>query len=173
MEKTLRLARELQTDSIVDGIGLRTVLWLQGCTHDCLGCHNPSTHAVDGGIEVALSDVIHEIKGCRYQSGLTLSGGEPFLQASSLVEVVKEVRSSSFNIWAYSGFTFEELLAKEEYKQLLSYIDILVDGRFCIEQKDERLQYKGSKNQRIIDVQRSIQEGYVVISCYDDVNNAL
>lgn len=167
MVKTLRLARELQADSIVDGPGLRMVLWLQGCTHACPGCHNPSTHDREGGIEVEVNTILKQMQKYRYQSGLTLSGGEPFLQSTILVDLVKAVRKPTFSIWAYTGFTFEQLLQNKDHKQLLTYLDVLVDGPFDLQQHSYELVYKGSKNQRIIDVQKSIQKGEVVLSSYD------
>ncbi len=167
MAKTLRLARELQVDSIVDGPGLRMVLWMQGCMHDCPGCHNPSTHSLKDGIQVEVNDILSQMRQYRYQNGLTLSGGEPFLQSTILIDIVKAVRTPTFTIWAYTGFKFEQLLKNENHKQLLEHVDVLVDGLFNIKQQDYKLLYKGSKNQRIIDVQKSIKKGEVVLSSYD------
>lgn len=168
---SIRLASNLQRDSIVDGPGLRMVLWTQGCPHNCVNCHNPQTHDPYAGMEVEVETIIEEIKQIRLQSGLTLSGGEPFQQSSSLIPIVEFVKKEMhLNVWAYSGYTFEELMQDEEKKALLTKIDVLVDGRFIDELKDYRLRFKGSKNQRIIDVQKSLQEHKVILSHYDDCN---
>lgn len=166
----LRLASPLQQDSIVDGPGVRTVLWTQGCIHNCPGCHNPQTHDRTQGILVPVREIIDNIKEAKLQNGLTLSGGEPFLQATALLPIVKEAKQLGWNIWAYTGFTFEDLLKVDAYKQLLQLIDVVVDDKYLEEQKDYRLLFKGSKNQRIIDVQQSLKSGNIVQSAYDDKN---
>lgn len=167
---SIRLASDLQQDSIVDGPGIRMVLWTQGCLHQCPGCHNPHTHDLKGGKLYDVDTIISEMRESRLQSGLTLSGGEPFLQAEALLPIVKAAKQMHLNIWAYSGFTYEELWNDPVKKKLLMELDVLVDGKFIQDQKDHRLVFKGSKNQRIIDVKRSIEEGYVILSSYDDKN---
>ncbi|WP_416324945.1 anaerobic ribonucleoside-triphosphate reductase activating protein [[Eubacterium] hominis] len=167
---SIRLASDLQQDSIVDGPGIRMVLWTQGCLHQCPGCHNPHTHDLNGGKLYDVDTIISEMRESRLQSGLTLSGGEPFLQAEALLPIVKAAKQMHLNIWAYSGFTYEELWNDPVKKKLLMELDVLVDGKFIQDQKDHRLVFKGSKNQRIIDVKRSIEEGYVILSSYDDKN---
>lgn len=169
----LRLAAPLQEDSIVDGPGVRMVLWTQGCPHACKGCHNPHTHDANGGFEIATAELIAQMKQTQLQSGLTLSGGEPFLQSVELLPVVQCAKEMKLNIWAYSGFTYEQLLANETQKELLKKIDVLVDGKFIEAQKDYRLKFKGSRNQRIIDVQKSLVEGQIVLSAYDKRNQNL
>lgn len=167
---SIRLASDLQQDSIVDGPGIRMVLWTQGCLHQCPGCHNPHTHDLNGGKLYDVDTIISEMRESRLQSGLTLSGGEPFLQAEALLPIVKAAKQMHLNIWAYSGFTYEELWNDLVKKKLLMELDVLVDGKFIQDQKDHRLVFKGSKNQRIINVKRSIEEGYVILSSYDDKN---
>lgn len=166
----LRLASPLQQDSIVDGPGVRMVLWTQGCIHNCQGCHNPQTWDQSGGLMVDVEALIDEMLHAPLQTGLTLSGGEPFLQAEELVPVAKAAKQKGLNVWAYSGFTFEELITQETSLALLQYIDVLVDGRFHEEEKDYRLKFKGSKNQRIIDVQASLTNKTIILSSYDDRN---
>lgn len=170
MANQLRLASPLQQDSFVDGPGIRMVLWTQGCIHNCPGCHNPLTHDCTGGTLYDVDSIMEEMKEARLQSGLTLSGGEPFLQAKELMPIVDTAKELHLNIWAYSGFTYEELIQEPASLALLKCIDVLVDGKFLQEQKDHRLVFKGSKNQRIIDVQKSLQEGHVVLSSYDEKN---
>lgn len=170
MANCLRLASQLQQDSIVDGPGVRCVLWTQGCPHHCPGCHNPHTHVNHGGIEVPLQDVLNQMKEMKLQSGITFSGGEPFLQADLLIEVAKLAKTLHWNCWAYSGFIYEEIIKNETMKEFLSHLDVLVDGKFVETKKDYRLRFKGSSNQRIIDVQASLKQGKVVLSTYDDDN---
>lgn len=170
MANQLRLASPLQQDSFVDGPGIRMVLWTQGCIHNCPGCHNPLTHDCTGGTLYDVDSIMEEMKEARLQSGLTLSGGEPFLQAKELMPIVDTAKELHLNIWAYSGFAYEELIQDSGKRALLEKVDVLVDGRFLQEQKDHRLVFKGSKNQRIIDVQKSLQEGHVVLSSYDEKN---
>lgn len=169
----IRLASPLQQDSIVDGPGIRMVIWTQGCMHHCKGCHNPQTHDLAAGELVTSEEIIAQMKEPQLQTGLTLSGGEPFLQSEALLPIVQAAKEMRLNIWAYSGFTYEQLISHEEYRNLLNYLDVLVDGKFMEEEKDYRLKFKGSKNQRIIDVQKSLKQNKVIRSTYDDKNTEL
>ncbi len=171
--KTIRLASPLQEDSFVDGPGVRMVIWTQGCIHHCKNCHNAQTWALDEGNIYSVEDIQKQIKESHLQTGLTLSGGEPFLQVEPLLEIVKSAKEKGLNIWAYSGFTYEELIADNKKRQLLSQLDVLVDGKFVEELKDYRLVFKGSKNQRIIDVQASLVSGEIVLSDKDIQNQNL
>lgn len=137
-------------DSIVDGPGLRFVLFTQGCPHACPGCHNPETHDPSGGREVSVAEIIREMQKNPLTDGLTLSGGEPFLQATDAAEIAKAARASGLNVWCYTGFTREELLQMPAASILLDEIDVLVDGRFEQAQKNLQLKWRGSENQRII-----------------------
>lgn len=171
--KTIRLASPLQEDSFVDGPGVRMVIWTQGCIHHCKNCHNSQTWALDEGNIYSVQDIQKQIKESHLQTGLTLSGGEPFLQVEPLLEIVKSAKEKGLDIWAYSGFTYEELFADSKKRQLLSQLDVLVDGKFIEELKDYRLVFKGSKNQRIIDVQASLESKKVVLSEKDKQNQNL
>ncbi|SHH47308.1 anaerobic ribonucleoside-triphosphate reductase activating protein [Tepidibacter thalassicus] len=164
----IRLAASLTIDSIVDGPGLRTVIWTQGCKHKCKGCHNPSTHDFNGGFEVEVEDIINKIKKLKLQRGITLSGGEPFEQPDPLIEICKEAKKLGFDIWAYSGYTFEQLTDTKnsryfKWKTLLEYIDVLVDGKFVESKKNSLLMFRGSTNQRIIDVPKSLKSKKAVL----------
>lgn len=165
----IRLADEkLLTDSIVDGEGLRAVLWTQGCSHNCKGCHNPETHAFDKGTLVEVEKVKDLIKDLTLQDGLTLSGGDPFFQPEACLEIAKFAKERGLNVWAYTGFLFEDLLNNEKMRNLLNYIDVLVDGPFMLENKTLSLKFRGSSNQRIINVPKSLKQGKVsVIKKYD------
>ena len=164
----LRLASDLTLDSIVDGPGLRMVIWTQGCIHHCYKCHNPQTHRLDGGIIVNTDYIIREIKKLKLHRGITLSGGEPFLQAGALSQVAKSAKQYGLDVWCYTGFLFEELISKanplyRENIKLLNYVDVLVDGKFIYSKKDIRLKFRGSSNQRIIDVKSSLEHNKVIL----------
>lgn len=169
----IRLASAVQRDSIVDGPGIRTVVWTQGCPHNCPGCHNPQTFAFDGGELVDVEDVIKIIKEAKLQNGVTFSGGDPMMQAKELLPIAKAVKELGLSLWSYTGFTYEALLKRPDAVELLQYIDVLVDGRFVLEEKTPYLTYKGSRNQRLIDVQESLKQGIVIISEYDKVNEGI
>lgn len=147
-------------DSIVDGPGLRYALFVQGCTHNCKGCHNPESHALDGGTLKTTDEIFNEIKKNPLLDGVTFSGGEPFLQAQALTELAKKIKSIGLNLYVYSGFTFEELISGANetnfWRELLEQADFLVDGKFLEDKKHYTLLFKGSENQRIIDVQKSL-----------------
>ena len=163
----VRLATpEIQSDSIVDGEGIRSVIWFQGCSHDCPGCHNPETHDFKGGVEVSLDDVKKQIDELEFQEGVTLSGGDPMMQIEALEELAKYVKEKGMDVWCYTGYTYEQVLdlAKQNihYMNALKYIDALVDGRFVMDLKSFDVEFRGSSNQRIIDVAKSLKEGKVV-----------
>ncbi len=169
----IRLAGDLQSDSIVDGEGLRTVIWTQGCSHNCLGCHNPNTHDFKGGFEIDVDELKTKIKNLKYQDGITLSGGDPFFQIPACLEIATYCHTLNLNVWCYTGYTFEQLmfLAKKNSKiiDFLKQIDVLIDGRFNLAQKSLNVKFRGSTNQRIIDVKKSLELGYAyVITKYDN-----
>lgn len=158
----IRMSSSISCDSIVDGPGLRMVIWTQGCTHNCKGCHNPQTHNLCGGFYMETEEIINNIKSLKLQKGITLSGGEPFLQPEPLEEIAKEAKKNGLDVWSYTGFTFDQLLDKTNSSyfknlNLLKQIDVLVDGKFMDDKKDISLKFRGSSNQRIIDVQKSLK----------------
>lgn len=156
----------LVNDSIVDGPGLRFTIFVQGCPHHCEGCHNPQTHSFKGGKKVFSSKIIKQISSNPLLYGVTFSGGEPFMQAKKLLNIAKFVKEQGLELACYTGFLFEELYSdKVPYaRELLSFLDILIDGKFVLSQKSMDLKFKGSKNQRTIDVQKSLKEGKVILS---------
>jgi len=149
-------------DSIVDGPGLRLAVLAQGCPHACPGCHNPKTHDFSGGTEKDTAEIIAELASNPLCAGVTLTGGEPFCQIEAMLIIAKAARELGKDVWAYSGWTFEELLENEAKKELLLACDVLVDGRFLLEQRSLALRFKGSGNQRIIDVPKSLKTGKIV-----------
>ncbi len=165
--KTIRLAADLQSDSIVDGPGLRAVLWTQGCSHHCRGCQNPQTWDFDGGAEVPIEMVFEAIDELEYQDGITFSGGDPMFQPESCSIIAKYCKDKGYNIWVYTGFTYEQLmkLSKTDpmIMEFLKYIDVLVDGKFKIKEKDLGCLFRGSRNQRLINVPETLKSGEVVL----------
>lgn len=163
----IRLAAYLQPDSIVDGEGIRTVIWTQGCPHSCLGCHNPETHDINGGALVDLEEVYEIIDTLEGQDGITFSGGDPFMQSRECSEIAKYAKKKGYNIWAYTGYTLEQLLTlantRPEIMDFLKEIDVLVDGKFELSKKSYNCIFRGSSNQRIIDVKKSLKLNKVVL----------
>ena len=147
----------LVQDSIVDGVGLRFVCFVQGCPHHCPGCHNPDSHDPNGGTEMTTDEVIAEMLSNPLTDGLTLSGGEPFEQAEDCLTIAKAAHAHWLNVWAYTGYTMEHLRENGTADQiaLLAEVDVLVDGRYIKEKRSLSLEWRGSSNQRVIDMRRA------------------
>lgn len=138
-------------NSAVNGEGLRSVLFLSGCSHQCPGCHNIDMQDPSYGESIPLSGIIRRIKNnMPLINGVTISGGEPFFQSSTLLPLLKEIKGLSLNCWVYTGYTYEEILAIKDFKQLLPWIDVLVDGPFKKDLLTHDIPYIGSTNQRIL-----------------------
>lgn len=169
----LRIAG-IQQDSIVDGPGIRYVIFTQGCPHHCPGCHNPQTHDPEGGKEADVQEILAQIAGNPLASGVTFSGGEPFLQAEALVPVAEEVKKLGKHLMIYTGYLYGQLAASDEpgVRRLLELADVLVDGPFVLEERDLTLTYRGSSNQRVIDLVKTRESGEIVLyrSEYDDLS---
>ena len=160
----VRLAAPFTEDSIVDGEGIRSVIWFQGCSHHCKECQNPETWPFDEGMEYDVEDVKLMIDNLEDQDGITFSGGDPMFQPEALLELIKYTHEKGMNVWVYTGFTYEELLKlKPIYKEILKNTDVLIDGRFEIEKKTMNAKFRGSSNQRIINASESIKQGKVII----------
>lgn len=167
MEK-LRIAGTV-SESIVDGPGLRFVVFTQGCPHGCPGCHNPQTHDFEGGREASAQELLTMLDENPLLSGVTLSGGEPICQASALVPFCREIKRRKKNIVLYSGYTYEQLCEMDEDVQaLLDLCDLLIDGPFDLEKKSLMLHFRGSANQRVIDLPASRKAGKAVLSPLND-----
>ena len=147
----MRIANTV-SDSIVDGPGLRFTVFTQGCPHRCPGCHNPGTHDPAGGREVSVAELAAELSGNPLTDGLTLSGGEPFCQAAECAALARIAWERGLNVWAYTGYTYERLLAGEvpDALALLEQVDVLVDGPFVEAEKSYAALFRGSANQRLI-----------------------
>lgn len=155
----------LVQDSIVDGPGFRFSCFVQGCPHHCPGCQNPDSHDPDGGHEMTVDEVAQQLLGNPLTDGLTLSGGDPFAQPEDCLALAKIAHEHHLNVWSYSGWTFEYLRDKgtNAQKALLAELDVLVDGPFLLEERTLSLPWRGSRNQRVIDVPASLEKGDVVI----------
>jgi anaerobic ribonucleoside-triphosphate reductase activating protein len=156
----IRLATtQIQKDSIVDGEGIRAVIWTQGCIHNCPGCHNPQSWDFNGGYEMTVQQLLDIIKDDEF-ANVTFSGGDPFYQVEAFTELARRIKEETGKtIWCYTGYTYEEILADERLKQILPYIDTLVDGPFIAELRDPELHFRGSSNQRIIHLTEQNVEG--------------
>lgn len=167
----IRLASSIQIDSIVDGPGVRAVIWTQGCPHKCPGCHNPITHSMKDGYLEDINNLKDELSNMEGQTGITFSGGDPMVQPEACLELAKHCKSLGLNIWCYTGYTYEQLLdmsvKNPNIKYLLDEIDVLVDGKFILEDKSLTLKYKGSKNQRIIDMPKTLKEKKICLHTID------
>lgn len=167
MDTKLRLAGVIR-ESIVDGPGWRFVVFVQGCPHHCKNCQNPGTWDFDGGYETTVENILNAVKEDKLLTGVTLSGGEPFTQAKELTVLAKKVHEAGLDVMSFSGYTFEELVngatVDNGWLSLLSELSLLVDGKFIEEQKSLELKFRGSRNQRIIDVRESLKAGHAVLS---------
>ena len=152
-------------DSIVDGPGLRFSVFTQGCSHHCPGCHNPETHDKNGGHEEDTAELIAKMKKNPLLSGITLSGGDPMEQAAPCLELARAAHQNGLNVWTYTGYTWEELIGENDPDRmaLLRETDVLVDGPFVLARRSLELDYRGSANQRLIDVPATLKSGQVTL----------
>ena len=153
-------------ESIVDGPGFRIVIFFQGCAHHCYGCHNPETWDFEGGKEVSFDLIKKIIDDNPYADGITLSGGDPLYQIDASTEIAEYAKSKGLDVILYTGFLFEEVLemtkANQRLKDLLNNVETLIDGPFILEQRHLSLKFRGSSNQRIIDVKKSLMQNKIV-----------
>jgi len=166
MADTIRLYG-LVTDSIVDGPGFRTAIFTQGCPYHCEGCHNPDSQPFEGGTVWTLDDVEKKFTNNPLLDGITLSGGEPAEQAAACAELAHRAHQKGLNVWTYTGSTLEKLQKRAEtnpdLQRLLDETDVLVDGPFILAERSLELTFCGSRNQRVIDMQKTRQTGSVVL----------
>lgn len=140
----------------VDGPGLRTSIYFAGCSHKCPGCHNPQSWDFSGGHEMTIPEIIQEID--RHGFNVTFSGGDPIYQLPALVTLSRKIKEKGYGIWCYTGFRYEELKSRPAAKELLAYIDVLVDGPFIESEKDLSLLFRGSANQRLIEIDKDLPD---------------
>jgi anaerobic ribonucleoside-triphosphate reductase activating protein len=141
---------DIAFETMADGPGLRTSIYCAGCAHACEGCHNPQSWDFKGGKEMEVDDLV-EVVAADELSNVTFSGGDPLYQVEAFTELARKIKErTGKNIWCYTGFTYEEILANERLSQILPYIDTLVEGPFILSLRDTSLRFRGSSNQRII-----------------------
>lgn len=157
----LRIAG-INRESLVDGPGIRYVIFSQGCIHNCKGCHNKDTHPLDGGYEVEIEDIYNDILKNKFIDGVTFSGGDPLIQADKFLILAKMLKEKNIHIVCYTGYIFENIINEKDKLELLKNIDILIDGPFIQEQRTLKKSFVGSSNQRIIDVKKSLENKKVV-----------
>lgn len=152
-------------DSIVDGPGLRLTIFTQGCLHHCPGCHNPQTHDPEGGSWADTEDILAAAAENPLLDGITLSGGDPFMQPVPCLALAEGAHKIGLNVWTYTGYTWEALLEENDAEKLalLKETDVLVDGPFLLAERSLELRFCGSRNQRLIDVKKSLAAGEVVL----------
>ena len=152
-------------ESIVDGKGIRFTVFTQGCPHHCKGCHNPQTHDMNGGYIEDTDEIFEKFLEDPILKGITFSGGEPFMQPKPLINLADKVHSVNKDVTCYTGFTFEDLLKSdnEAIRELIENIDVLIDGKFIEELKNLELSFRGSENQRVIDVKESLRQNKTVL----------
>ncbi|MDR1377092.1 MAG: anaerobic ribonucleoside-triphosphate reductase activating protein [Synergistaceae bacterium] len=158
-------------ESFSDGPGIRYVVFAQGCRHQCLGCHNPETHSFDGGQWIDIRNVLRGMKKNPLLDGITLSGGDPFEQADAFGALAKLAKKNGYHVMAYTGYLFEFLLEHREERgwgRLLTWIDVLVDGPFDLARRFPPSRFRGSNNQKIVDVQRSLASQSVIMSTINE-----
>lgn len=160
-----------EKESFTDGPGVRYALFVQGCKHDCDGCHNKQTHDFNGGTPYTVDYLVEDIKSYDSIDGVTLSGGDPLFQAEECAELAHRIKTeTSLNIWCYTGFEFEELVKSknESIQKLLSNIDVMVDSKFEKKHRNLGLRFRGSSNQRIIDVKESVKSNKIIVLELDE-----
>ncbi len=154
-------------DSIVDGPGLRYSVYVQGCSHKCPGCHNPGSWDFDGGQITTVDAIIKDILSNKLVNDVTLSGGDPFDQVAPVAALARELKKRGYGIWTYSGYTFEQLQERAKVEKdvqvILDCSDVLVDGPFLQDKKSLELKWKGSSNQRVIDMNKTSESGHIVL----------
>lgn len=151
-------------ESYTDGVGIRYTIFVQGCDHKCNKCQNPETWDFNGGIDCDIDDIIKDIKQDPLLDGITLSGGDPMYRPKEILELIERIKAeTNLNIWVYTGFTFEECLGDKDRLEVLKKIDTLVDGRYEEQHRSLHLRFRGSSNQRIIDIQKTLETGKIQI----------
>ena len=147
-------------DSIVDGPGIRVTIFCQGCPHRCKGCHNPKTWKFGSGTPTSVERIVEIVRQSPLARGVTFSGGEPFSQAAGYAKLARLLKAQGYEVASYSGYTFEEILAgDDDQRALLKELDVLIDGRFVLEERSLDTPFRGSRNQRLINVQESLKTG--------------
>ena len=155
---------DIKYGTSVDGIGLRTSLYCAGCEHHCAGCHNPQSWSADGGESVAVEELFREI--VEADMNVTFTGGDPMLRPEGFIELARMIKErTDKTIWCYTGYLFEELLQHPLRRELVELCDVIVDGRYVEAERDLSLHFRGSRNQRVIDVAKSLSGEVCLLEC--------
>lgn len=150
-------------ETMVDGPGIRTAIYAAGCTHRCPGCHNPQSWDIRAGQRMSMEEILSPILGDPF-ADVTFTGGDPMMQPEGFTELARAIKKrSEKNIWCYTGYLFEEVIRMPAQAEMLKYIDVLVDGPFVQDLRDEQLRFRGSSNQRLVDVQRSLKKKKTIL----------
>ena len=161
-DDVIRLAG-LVEDSIVDGPGLRLTVFTQGCPHRCPGCHNPQTHDPAGGHEQRVGEIVERLDDNPLLDGITLTGGEPFVQCGACLELARAAHRRGMSVWCFTGYLYEQLEQRADARALLDEVDVLVDGPFLLAERSLELRFRGSRNQRVIDMAATRAQGSVTL----------
>ena len=145
----------------VDGVGLRTSIYVAGCRHQCEGCHNRQSWDFDAGVPMSVDEIMERVE--EEDFNVTLTGGDPMWQAEKMLPLAQAIKAKGYTLWCYTGFVWEQIVKSPEQSALLEYIDVLVDGKFVASERDVSLRFKGSGNQRIIDVKKTMASGKIEI----------
>ena len=166
MSKKIRLAG-IAYESLVNGPGIRRVFFSQGCKHNCKGCFNKDTHDFNGGEEKDMDELIEDVINNPFLKGVTFSGGDPFERAEEFAYMAEAFKKHNLNVWSYTGYIYEYIIENLDkragWRKLMENLDVLVDGKFEIDKKEDGLKFRGSSNQRLIDVKKSLESGCVVL----------
>ena len=169
MDKSIRLSG-IAYESLVNGPGMRRVFFAQGCRHNCKGCFNSDTHDFNGGEDRNMDELIESVLDNPILRGVTFSGGDPWEQADKFAYMAKRFKENNLSVWSYTGYTFEYILKHKDerngWNELLNNIDVLVDGKFEEDKMVEGLKFRGSSNQRIIDIKETLKQGNVITLDY-------
>lgn len=153
----------IEAESVVDGEGWRFAIFTQGCKHHCKNCHNQQTWDMCGGTQMSIDGLVDTIEEAFKENilmdGVTLTGGDPLYQPDATFSLCKKLKDLGINIWLYTGFTYEEITKDEKLMSIMKYIDVLVDGPFIESLKSLELEYRGSSNQRILDMKKTLESG--------------
>lgn len=165
----IRLAGVIR-ESIVDGPGIRFVVFTQGCIHNCKGCQNPETHDMNGGYLTDTQNIVDAVKKNKIIKGVTLSGGDPLCQPKATLDLCKKLKENGYDIMIYTGYVYENLLKSEDKDilEILKLCDTLVDGPFVLEKRSLACRFRGSTNQRLIDVQKSLETGKTILRDWEE-----
>jgi anaerobic ribonucleoside-triphosphate reductase activating protein len=162
-ETTLQIL-DIIRGTTVDGPGFRTSIYIAGCNHHCPGCHNPQSWDANAGTTMSIAQIMEVVREEEFD--VTLSGGDPLMQPDKILPLLKAIKEDKFNIWVYTGYQWEDIIINQSITPLLKYIDVIVDGEFKEALRDESLFFRGSSNQRLIDVQKSIAENDIVLTIH-------